>query len=58
LETAKRLGQIAFHDNASQETATLQIPLENALDCAAINRFRDYRDHVLTQVKGVIRHDD
>jgi hypothetical protein len=40
-----------------QEKATLLIPLGNRLDCEAIMQFRDYRDHILDQVKGIIRHD-
>ena len=40
-----------------REKATLRIPLTNRLDYEAIKRFRGFRDHVLAQVKGVIRHD-
>ncbi len=40
-----------------RETATLRIPLANRLDCEAVMRFRAFRDRVLEQVKGVIRHD-
>lgn len=58
LEIAKHLRQIELNGDESRETATLQIPLENRLDCAAIVRFRGFRDRVLKQVKGIIRHDN
>jgi hypothetical protein len=40
-----------------REYATLRIPLTNRLDSEAIMRFRTFRDRVLEQVKGIIRHD-
>ncbi len=40
-----------------KEQATLRIPLANRLDCEAVMRFRDFRDNILEQVKGIIRHD-
>jgi hypothetical protein len=40
-----------------RESATLRIPLTNRLDCEAVMRFRVFRDQVLEQAKGIIRHD-
>ena len=40
-----------------REYATLRVPLANRLDCKSIIRFRTFRDQVLEQVKGIIRHD-
>lgn len=40
-----------------REYATLRIPLMNRVDCEAIMLFREFRNRVLEQVKGVIRHD-
>ena len=39
------------------ESVTLHIPMKNRLNGAAIERFRKFKDRVLAQVKGVIRHD-
>ncbi len=40
-----------------REHATLRIPLANRLDREEIIRFRTFRDRVLQQVQGIIRHD-
>jgi hypothetical protein len=40
-----------------QATATLRIPLTNRLDREAVMQFRVFRDRILQQVKGIIRHD-
>jgi hypothetical protein len=58
LETAKGRRQIVGYGDISPKTATIRIPVTNLLDCEAITRFRDFRDHVLEQVKGIIRHDN
>ena len=39
-------------------TVTFHIPVANRVDSAAIERFRRFRDRILSQVKGVIRHHD
>jgi hypothetical protein len=44
-------------NDGSREYATVRIPTGNRLDCEAVMRFRDFRDRVLKQVKGIIRHD-
>ncbi len=40
-----------------REYATLRIPLANQLDRDSVLRFRAYRNRILEQVKGIIRHD-
>jgi Domain of unknown function (DUF4365) len=44
-------------DLGDQDTVTFHIPSENLLDGVAIRRFRGFKDNILAQVKGVIRHD-
>jgi hypothetical protein len=39
------------------ETVTLRVPANNRLNRSAIDQFRSFRDVVLSEVKGVIRHD-
>jgi hypothetical protein len=45
------------HEDEPREHATLRVPVNNQLDCEAVMQFRGFRNHVLQQVKGVIRHD-
>lgn len=40
-----------------REHATLRIPVANRLDSKAVMQFRDFRNHVLKQARGIIRHD-
>jgi hypothetical protein len=42
---------------STAETLTFHIPVLNRLSRSAIERFRVFRDTVLAQVKGVIRHE-
>lgn len=45
-------------NDSPDETVTFHIPISNRLNRAAVGRFRAFRDAVLQQVKGVIRHND
>jgi hypothetical protein len=58
LENESRRRRILADRSKSLETATFRIPRSNRLDCRAVMRFRDFRDRVLEQVKGIIRHDN
>ena len=51
-------GDSATGDDPSPKTATLCIPVANLMDCSVLRRFRSFRDRILAQVKGVIRHGD
>lgn len=40
------------------ESVTVYLPKTNIIDVEAIKQFKQYRDDVLSQLKGVIRHYD
>ncbi|HUG89403.1 MAG TPA: hypothetical protein VML55_01130 [Planctomycetaceae bacterium] len=44
-------------DEDSHDRVTVHLPTANRLNRTAVRRFRRFRDNVLAQVKGVIRHD-
>jgi hypothetical protein len=50
--------QPGFDVERVPRTVTVHIPTTNVLDPAAIRTFARYRDQVLAQVKGVIRHEE
>jgi hypothetical protein len=48
--------EILIVGDEQRNYATFRIPLTNRLNRQAILRFRKFRDQVLEQVKGIIRH--
>ncbi|NES23183.1 MAG: DUF4365 domain-containing protein [Symploca sp. SIO3E6] len=42
---------------AIKETITVHIPTTNVVNQSSIKRFAQYRDNVLNQIQGTIRHD-
>jgi len=40
-----------------KETITVHIPTANVVDQSSIKCFAQYRDNVLNQIQGTIRHD-
>jgi hypothetical protein len=46
-----------FDVNAAGAQLTVRIPRTNIVDQAAMRKFAEYRDAVLTQTEGVVHHD-
>lgn len=49
---------VNFNLDTIGESLTIYIPTENLLTQASIKKFAEYRDNVLKQLKGVIKHND
>jgi hypothetical protein len=39
-----------------QDWVTLRLPMKNRLDPTAVERFRQFRQRALEQVKGILKH--
>lgn len=47
---------VDFGVRPASRTVTVHVPLENIVDESAVRQFARYRDEVLRQVEGVVRH--
>lgn len=57
VNNPENLGRLAEAASDEQDTITFHVPVENQINSAAIERFRNYRERILAQVKGIIEHD-
>jgi hypothetical protein len=49
--------QLEFNLSQVAGTATVHLPKKNIVDQGAIRKFAQYKERVLSQLQGVIRHD-